>query len=227
MIFAGIQKSSMVDYPGQLACVLFAPRCNYSCYYCHNRALLDGSWEALDMQEILDFLQKRRGMLDAVVVSGGEASLQPDLPDFLRTLKEMGYLTKLDSNGASPHIIAKLLLQQLCDYYAVDYKAPAARYREFCGSAGDAARVLESIQMLLRNGVDFEVRTTVTPQLTERDLLRMARELPLLPRWTLNPYRIPDDYPEQEAYRVCVKPHSAAELEAFKEALRAIQPNVR
>ncbi len=226
MLISGIQKSSLVDYPGQIACVLFAPGCNYNCYYCHNRSLIEGKLPPLSMDTVLDFLHSRRAVLDAVVLSGGEVTLQQDLIPFIQQIKELGYLIKLDTNGANPQAVAKTLLMRLCDYYAVDYKAPAERYREFCGEEGDAARVQETIRLLSHSGVPFEVRTTLTPQLTELDLIIMARELPPLPRWSLNPYRIPDDFPDRERYRVCVQPYTKNELEGMKKAVREVQPNV-
>lgn len=226
MIISGIQKTSLVDYPGKVACVLFTPGCNYNCYYCHNRSLLDGSLPVMDMDEIRAFLEKRKGILDAVVVSGGEAVLQEGLAAFLSELKDMGYLVKLDTNGSGPAAVAELLLTKLCDYYAVDYKAPAARYREFAGEQGDAARVLKTIRLLQNSGTAFEVRTTVTPLLRERDLRSMAKELPALTRWVLNPYRIPEQYLPRDAYRIRQTPYTEKEIAVLRESVRDLQPGV-
>ena len=181
MTVAGIVKSSLIDFPGLVSCVLFTPGCNYDCFYCQNRPLIGGPWTPLDQSELWDFLNRRVGQLDGVVVTGGEPTLQPDLTDFLEALKRLGYKVKLDTNGSSPDVVGKILGSGLADYFAVDYKAPAVRYGEICGGAADAADVLETIRLLKDRGADFEARTTVIPQLGEVDLIQMARELPEVP----------------------------------------------
>ena len=181
MIVSGMIKSSLVDYPGNIACVLFVPGCNYDCFFCHNRMLIDGTHDVLDPDYVREFLRKRVGKLDGVVISGGEPTLQADLVPFIKAVKGLGYKVKLDTNGSAPRVVKRLLLENLCDYYAVDYKATAERYPEICGSAANAQTVLETIHLLIDYGVDFEIRTTVIPQLNENDLLRMSEELPQVP----------------------------------------------
>jgi pyruvate formate lyase activating enzyme len=226
MTIAGIVKSSLIDYPGQIACVLFTPGCNYDCFYCQNRPLVDGPYTALDETELWDFLKRRAGQLDGVVVTGGEPTLWPDLADFLGRLKALGYRVKLDTNGSSPGVVENVFRRGLADTFAVDYKAPAARYKEICGETADAEKVLQTIRFLLDSGADFEVRTTVIPQLGEADLVQMARELPLLPRWTLNRFRKPETYLPRDAARVSVPPYTAQQISALAETLRSCQPNV-
>jgi pyruvate formate lyase activating enzyme len=225
MIVAGIVKSSLIDYPGHISCVLFAPGCNYDCFYCHNRPLVDGPYAATAHGELLDFLKKRAGQLDGVVVTGGEPTLQPDLADFLGGLKRLGYQVKLDTNGSNPAVVENVITAGLADYFAVDYKAPAGRYKELCAGAADAQAVLETIRLLKDRDADFEVRTTVVPQLGEDDLMQMARELPEVPRWTLNRYRKPEVYLPRDADKVDQIPYTAEQLGAFAETLRKWQPN--
>jgi pyruvate formate lyase activating enzyme len=226
MIVAGMAKCSLVDYPGLPAAVLFVPGCNYNCFFCHNRALIDGTHEVLELGVVRHFLEKRAGLLDAIVVSGGEPTLQKDLLPRLEELHYLGYRIKVDSNGSSPDVIAQILEQGLCDYFAIDYKAPAARYQEFCGKNADAQRVHETINLLMDASVDFEVRTTVIPSLDENDLIRIAEELPPLPRYALNPYRIPDNYLPVDEKRIRAKPHSPAEIESLRASLRSAQPHI-
>lgn len=224
MLIAGITKSSFIDYPGLVSCVLFVPGCNFDCFYCHNRPLIDGDYDLLDNESIMSFLKKRAGFLDAVVITGGEPTLQPDLISYMETINGLGYLLKLDTNGSLPDVIKRIINLGLCDYFAVDYKAPAARYEEICG--GSADKVLETINLLLDSGARFEVRTTVIPQLTELDILAMAKELPTLPIYVLNRYRKPDVYLFRDRKKVEKTPYSKLKIEEFKNIIRPFQPNV-
>ena len=226
MTISGMVKSSFLDYPGLVACVLFVPGCNYNCFYCHNRSLIDGTHEIILPGYVDDFLKKRTGMLDGMVISGGEPTLQPDLIPFLESVKALGYKLKLDTNGSMPKVIKELVKSGLCDYYAVDYKTPSERYQEICGPLADAGKVLETIRMLLASSAQFEVRTTVIPQLTDKDLLSMAHELPPLPRYVYNRYRLPQKYLPCHERLVHQPPCTQAQMEAFAGLIRPIQPHV-
>ena len=225
MIVSGMVKSSLVDYPSLVSAVLFTPGCNFDCYYCHNRQLINGSSESLDQVEIESFLAKRSGLLDAVVVTGGEPALHSDLIPFLESIKRHGYKIKLDSNGSAPQVIEEVLRSGLCDYFAIDYKAPIARYAEFCGKNANADAVLATITALIDTNAAFEVRTTVAPQLHEDDLVLMAKELPVLPRYVLNRYRLPEHYLPQDRDRILETPYSQEQIDAFAILLRKWQPN--
>ncbi len=226
MTVSGMVKSSFVDYPGLLACVLFVPGCNYNCFYCHNRQLIDGTHEIMLPGYVEDFLKRRAGMLDGVVISGGEPTLQPDLMFFLESIKSLGYKIKLDTNGSSPKVVREIWNAGLCDYFAVDYKAPKSRYREICGLEADAKKVLETIRMLYESSARFEVRTTVIPQLAEPDLILMAKELPPLPKYVLNKYRLPQKYLPCHRDLVNQTPYLQTQIEAFAGLIRPFQPNV-
>jgi len=225
MIFAGMVKSSLIDYPGKIATVLFAPGCDYNCFYCHNRAIIEDIDTLLDPVEIDEFLLKRRGLIDAIVVSGGEPTLHRDLIPFLARVKELGYLTKLDTNGSRPDVLKRILDAGVVDYFAVDYKAPVWRYKELCGPDADGDVVLETLVMLLWAGVDFEARTTVVPQLGEKDLIRMAKEMPPLPRYVLNPYRKPRLFRPEDADRVEVPPYPEKRIAQLAETVKLYQKN--
>ena len=224
MIISGMVKSSLIDYPGLIACVLFVPGCNYGCFFCHNRSLIDGTSEILNPGTVEDFLRKRAGLLDGAVITGGEPTLQPGLAEYAGMIKGLGYKIKLDTNGSSPKIIESLLEAGLCDYYAVDYKAPASRYEEICGGPG-AETALETIELLLEKNADFEVRTTVIPQLAEEDLITMAKELPVVPKYVLNRYRKPEKYLPRDSVRAEAGPYSQGKINEFAEIIKKYQPN--
>ncbi|MDL2220372.1 anaerobic ribonucleoside-triphosphate reductase activating protein [Eubacteriales bacterium OttesenSCG-928-N14] len=229
MRLSGIAKNSAVDYPGKLAATLFTPGCNYDCFYCHNRELLQANAPHLSLDEVLGFLKKRIGMLDGVVISGGEPTLQQDLADFIRLLNDMGYPVKLDTNGSNPAVVEVLLAQNLLDYVALDYKAPFARYGELCGgSAGqDAQAVMRTMQLLSQHlGADnWQLRTTVAPTLKESDILTMARELPVQAHcWVFNRYRIPQGYDDA---RLTLPTLTKQQLEGIFEELREVAGVVR
>lgn len=225
MNLSGVIKSSLIDFPGLISCVLFVPGCNYDCFYCHNRSLIDGSHIYLTPQSITDFLRKRAGLLDGVVISGGEPTLQSNLIPFIERLKDMGYQVKLDTNGSRPDVIKELLERKLCDYFAVDYKAPAEQYQEICGRRADALQVIETIRLLSDSRIPFEVRTTVIPQLGTEELKVMAQEIPSVPRYVLNRYKVPDKYPPKDEERIRKKTHTAEEIQAMAETLITWQPN--
>lgn len=226
MNISGIIKSSLIDYPGLISCVLFVPGCNYNCFYCHNRSLIDGSHILITPQYVDDFLRKRAGLLDGVVISGGEPTLQNDLISFILSLKLMGYKVKLDTNGSRPDVVEEVIKLGLCDYFAVDYKAPAEQYPMICGAHADADQVRKTIRLLSEQSVPFEVRTTVIPQLGSEELIRMAKEFPQVPRYVLNRYRVPEKYLPQEEERVRQKPHTSEEIRALADLITVWQPNV-
>ncbi|XFA98484.1 anaerobic ribonucleoside-triphosphate reductase activating protein [Candidatus Izemoplasma sp. B36] len=226
MIFAGITKSSLLDYPGNISIVLYTPGCNYDCFYCHNRELIEDLTEKISIEDIMDLLNKRIGLIDSVVISGGEPTLHFDLIPFLKKVKSMGYLTKLDTNGSNPEVIKNCIEEDVVDYYAVDYKAPASRYKEIVRSNADAEVVLETINLLIENSKTFEVRTTVIPQLSINDLIQMAKELPKLPRYVLNPYRTPVNYLPKDEELVKTPPYSESEIAEMASIIKLYQTNV-
>ena len=226
MEFCGLTKTSSLDYPGKIAAVLFAPGCNYDCFYCHNRALLEKQAPRLDPAEVEEFLEKRRGLVDAVVLTGGEATLQAGLADFAKELHKKGYLVKLDTNGSNPEIVEKLLKQHLLDYMALDYKAPWDRYREICGGAADPEAVQKTLNLLLDSVIDFELRTTVIRQLSEKDLVSMAKSIPQVPHYMLQQYKEPPYFKPEDQFRVKQKPYGLLTLIELAGKISAYQPGV-
>ena len=174
MKIAGLQKMTLLDYPGKVACTVFLPGCNFSCPFCHNAELLEGNAPVvMDDKELLAFLEKRRGILDAVCITGGEPTLHPGLGDLMRAIKEMGYLVKLDTNGYRPGVLKQLAADGVVDYVAMDIKNSPARYAETVGLvAMDLTAVEESMTFLMEGDLDYEFRTTVVAQLHSEDSIR-------------------------------------------------------
>lgn len=179
MRIGGLQKLTLLDYPGKVACTVFSAGCNLRCPFCHNAPLVLGEPGAcgLSEAEFFAFLQKRARVLDGVCVSGGEPLLQPDLPDFLRRVKALGLLVKLDTNGTFPGRLKELAAQGLVDTVAMDVKTAPAHYGEAVGIPGfDASPVSESIRFLLGGTLDYEFRTTAVRGLHTAAILREAAQ---------------------------------------------------
>ncbi|MDD3478661.1 MAG: anaerobic ribonucleoside-triphosphate reductase activating protein [Candidatus Izemoplasmatales bacterium] len=225
MIVSGMIKTSFVDYPGNIATVVFTPGCNYDCYYCHNRRLIEGLEDLIPMEDVFAYLKKRIGLIDGVVVTGGEPTLQRDLEAFLQQVKQLGYLVKLDTNGSHPDVIHHLIEKHLLDYVAIDYKAPREKYRLITRGDGDGDLVLETIDMLRMSGIDFEVRTTVIPQLELHDLIRMAEEMAPVPKYVLNPFKPIEYFKAEDAWLLEASIYSEEEIRQFAEAIKLYQPH--
>lgn len=161
MEISGIQKLTLLDFPGQCACTVFLAGCNLRCPFCHNASLVTGhAPTAMEEAEFFAFLKKRRGLLDGVCVTGGEPTLRRDLPEFLRKIREAGYLVKLDTNGTNPKMLRQLIDEKLVDYVAMDIKSSPDRYTATCGGIDALDSVRESAALLMESGVDYEFRTT-------------------------------------------------------------------
>lgn len=161
MFISGIQKMTLLDFPGKCACTVFLAGCNLRCPFCHNAGLvLTNPEPVMEDEAFFAFLKKRKGLLDGVCVTGGEPTLRKDLPDFIRKIKDMGYLVKLDTNGSNPAMLEGMLDENLPDYVAMDIKNCPHRYRETCGGVDILPQVQESIALLRESNVEYELRTT-------------------------------------------------------------------
>lgn len=163
----GLQKMTLLDYPGKVACTVFLGGCDFRCPFCHNYELADGSAPAvMDDAALMAFLEKRRGLLDGVAITGGEPCLRPDLPALMRRMRDMGYAVKLDTNGSHPDRLAAILSEGLADYVAMDIKNSPDKYAQTCGlEAIDLAPIRESVRLLIDGEADYEFRTTVVDEL--------------------------------------------------------------
>ena len=177
MKITGLQKMTLLDFPGRIACTVFLQGCNFRCPFCHNSDLLDFTPEGeIPVEELLSFLKKRRGMLEGVCITGGEPTVQRDLPDLLRAIKALGYPVKLDTNGSNPTMLKALVAEGLVDYVAMDIKNSREKYGLTAGVPGlSMDKIEESMAFLLSDAVDYEFRTTVVRELHhEKDFQNMA-----------------------------------------------------
>lgn len=161
MDISGLQKTTLLDYPGYVACTVFLGGCNLRCPFCHNAPLvLKNPAPQMQEEEFLAFLRKRRGVLDGVCITGGEPTLRAGLPEFIGKIRELGFRVKLDTNGTNPGMLETLLKDGLLDYVAMDIKNSPRRYRETCGGVDALEAVRQSAALLMEGGVDYEFRTT-------------------------------------------------------------------
>lgn len=196
MLVSGLQKLSLLDYPGKVACVVFTPGCNLRCGFCHNpefvlpEKLLSIKASFLEEREFFDFLKKRQGILDAVSICGGEPTMHQDLPDFCRRIKELGFLVKLDTNGSHPEILAHLLEKNLIDYVAMDVKHIWSKYQEITGRDIEISKYQESIKLIIDSAPDYEFRTTVIDGVhSQEDILEIASYIQGAKAYYLQNYR--------------------------------------
>ena len=172
MNIGGLQKLTLLDYPGKAACTVFTVGCNLRCPFCHNASLVTGKVGS-NIQDLAAFFEKRRGILDGVCVTGGEPLLQPDLGEFLNFIRSFGFSVKLDTNGTLPDRLKKIINERLVDYIAMDIKSSASRYSQAVGIAmDDTSPVFESISAIMDSGLEYEFRTTVVKELHTPDTMR-------------------------------------------------------
>ncbi len=163
LIIGGIQKTTLIDFPQKIAAIVFTQGCNFSCGYCHNPELLgvQNKSNRQNTEDFFKFLDKRKGKLDGVVITGGEPTLQSGLYEFIRKIKTMDFAVKLDTNGSNPQILQKLIEDSLLDYVAMDIKAPFDKYSQITGVNVNINNILRSINLITKNNIDYEFRTTV------------------------------------------------------------------
>lgn len=190
-LIGGFQKLSLIDYPGKVASVVFTQGCNFRCPFCHNRELVIPSdfRTPIPEEEVISFLFKRQEKIQGVVVTGGEPTIQPDLLPFLRKIKDLGYLVKLDTNASRPQVISQLLTENLVDFFAVDIKASQEHYPELAGVEVSIPDIRQSVDLILKSGVEHMFRTTVIkPLFFSGDLEEIAKMIASARRYTLQQF---------------------------------------
>lgn len=226
MKIAGYLKTSLIEWPGKISSVIFVPGCNWRCPFCHNADLVDPKrikkLPQIAEKEILTDLKKRKKWIDGVVVTGGEPTLQPDLPAFLQKCRTLGFVTMLETNGSKPTMIRKLLQLKLLDYLAMDIKGPLKE------------EIKKSLKIILKSGVPFELRTTVVPTIHNPKILKqMARQLEKIFReshhtqfvgWVLQTFQ-PNNCLEPKFEKI--KPFSRIELENLLKTVKKVIPQAR
>lgn len=225
MLIYGIQKTTLVDYPGHIATTLFTGGCNFRCPYCHNGDLVTGfsDMQSYGEPEVFQHLEQRKGVLEGVVISGGEPTLQSDLPDFIRKVKSHGYLVKLDTNGTNPKMLKELVRDGLIDYVAMDIKHSRVKYPTIANWDSLAMDdILESVAFLKSNPVDYEFRTTLCTDLhKETDITAIGMWLAGAKAYYLQPYKESD-----QVLNPGFHPHTPEKLHDFVTILSAFVDKV-
>lgn len=225
MNISGIQKLTLLDFPGKLACTVFTSGCNFRCPFCHNASLvLPGMSDHIDEQEVFSFLKKREGILEGVCITGGEPCLQPDLETFIRKVRDIGFSVKLDTNGSFPEKLSSLLEKGLLDYVAMDIKTSKERYSEVCGVQNEKLleNVQKSVEILKSSSVPHEFRTTTARELqTKEDFEKIGRWLSGEKRYFIQQYEASGELVGDE-----MTPYEKEELTEFAKVMKNFVENV-
>lgn len=233
MIIGGLQKTSLIDFPGRLACTIFTQGCNFACPFCHNKDLVKGKGKGLiDEDYFFDFLEKRRNILEGVCITGGEPCLQTDLVGFCQKIKSFGLEIKLDTNGSRPEVLEELIRgaiheSPVLDMVAIDVKARWEDYEKAVGVKVDLENVKRSMEMIVKSGLEYELRTTVVPKIHNRgSLIQLAKELKELGGknvvWVLQKFRASENCLDKK-YRD-MESFSDDEMEEFLKAVKKVLP---
>jgi pyruvate formate lyase activating enzyme len=223
MIFAGLEKCTLIDYPGHTACMVYTIGCNFRCPYCHNPELVDETAEGnYSEEDVLAFLETRKGLLDGIVITGGEPTMHDDLLAFMEKVKARGFLVKLDSNGTRPGMLRQAIEKGIVDYIAMDVKSPLAKYATVVARPVDLEKIGESIRLIMSSPVEYEFRTTVVKALlSEEDLMQIGEDIRGARRYVLQAF-VPTKILNPQ-FRKKVS-YTNEELESFRQAL---QPYVK
>lgn len=237
MKIGGLQKLSLLDYPGYIAAIIFTQGCNFQCQFCYNPMLVwpasrEGSklkykapsndWgqeghSGISEYDLFVFLKKRAGKLDAVVITGGEPTLHPDLPEFIEKIRQLGYKIKLDTNGTNPTILEKLLKQKLVDYIAMDIKAPEKKYEKVTGVKINLDDIKKSIKLIMNSELPYEFRTTMVPGLHgSEDIAGIGKLIQGARLWYLQQFKSDTDLVNKQLEGE--KAYTKKDLEKIQEA---------
>jgi len=182
MLIGGLQRTTLIDYPSKVAATIFTIGCNFNCSFCHNPELVDS--QKIKKQPIIqeniffDFLKSRKGLLDGVCITGGEPTIQADLIEFIKKIKQDNFLVKLDTNGSKPKILKKLLQENLVDYIAMDIKSSLSKYSRMAGKQIDIKNIQQSVNLIQQSKIDYEFRTTIVPNfIDEKEIQKIGKWL--------------------------------------------------
>jgi len=223
MIIDGFQKLTLLDYPGFVACIIFTRGCNFKCSYCQNSLLISHEKKGeFSEEEIFDYLKKRKGVLDGVVISGGEPLLQSNLISFVQRVKELGLLVKIDTNGSNPKLLEQLIDNKLVDYVAMDIKNIFNKYALTIGVKTNVDNIKHSIEILKQGKVDYEFRTTIVKELhTLEDILEIAKMVGKNSKFYLQNFELSENVLNKELHGF-----TREELIEIKEKLKDEYPNL-
>lgn len=220
MKIGGIQKTSLLDYPNSISAIIWTVGCNFRCPFCYNKDIVLGNVAIIPEEEVLAFLQKRKGLLESLVISGGEPLMQEDVGEFIKKVKNLGYLVKIDTNGTYPEKLKELIDQKLVDYVAMDVKAPKNKYDKLTGVKTDIEKIEKSIEIIKNSAIEYEFKTTFAPELlTKEDIVEIAKWLEGSKRFYLQQFK--NDVPLISPKLENTAPYSKEKL---IETLQAIKP---
>ncbi len=215
----GLQKTTLVDYPGKVASTVFLGGCNMRCPYCHNPSLVFKTAERISEEDLLKTLSENKKWIDAVCVTGGEPTIQADFPSFARNLKDLGFLVKLDTNGTNPKMISELINANLLDYIAMDIKGAPEDYEKSCGVNVDIALVKKSTEIIMESSIDYEFRTTVVPGFfDENTAKKIGAWLQGAKKYYLQQFVASGKMIDPKMHEI--KPYSKKERKTFAEILK-------
>jgi len=223
MKIAGYLKSSLIDYPDTLASVVYSPKCNFNCGFCHNKDLVYNSDEMMHQDVVLKHLKKRKKILDGVVISGGEPTLQQNLKPFIKEIKSLGFKVKLDTNGYKPEILESLLKDDLIDYVAMDIKNSPCKYQQTVDKKQFDIKAIEhSIEMIKLASVDYEFRTTwIKEYHDDNDIIGIGSLIEGSKRYVLQQYEFSDKQIKNETFNY----YTLEEMSRFQNEFK-VQYNV-
>lgn len=226
MLIKGFQRVSLIDYPGKLCSIVFVGGCNFRCSYCYNIELVETpeKLKTIPEEEIINFMKKRKGLLDGVCITGGEPTIQKGLEEFAKKIKDMGFLVKVDTNGSNPEILKKLIEKKLVDYIAMDIKAPLEKYEKIIKVTVDLEKIQESIDLIRKSYIDYEFRTTVVPKFfDEKDATVIGNWLKGSKNYYIQQFR-PGKTLDVKLKNE--KPYAPEKLKKFAEILKPFFDNV-
>ena len=226
MKIGGIQKTSLIDYPNKVCAVFFASGCNFRCPYCYNPELVFNKTELINEKWIYNFLEKRKNYLDAILLSGGEITIQPDFIEFVKRIKQYGYLVGIETNGSKPDAIKKLIDSRLTDFIAMDIKSDLETYEKVACARLDKGKIKKSVELIKDSNVDYEFRTTVVPGLfNEETAIKIGAWLNGSKKYVLQQFNNDKDMINKSFKRK--KPYTVDKLKKFKEILEPYIKDVR
>ena len=218
MKIGGLQKFSLIDYPGKIACSIFLSGCDFRCRFCHNPELVFNEESNFSEKEVLDFLEKRKGKLEGVCITGGEPLINNDLIEFLKKIKNLGYEIKIDTNGSNPELLKKIIENKLVDYIALDIKADKDNYNLISGTEIDTKKIEESLRIIINSGIDYEVRTTAVRNYNNLEKIGKWLSNFKIKKYVIQNFVIRDKLIDNNFKKI--KQYSEEELNEIKEVIK-------
>ena len=220
MKIGGFQKTTLLDYPEQISSIIWTVGCNFNCPFCYNVDVVNKTAKTISEEEVFSYLQKRKNVIDGLVISGGEPFLQKDIISFCEKVKKMGYLVKIDTNGTFPEKLKQILDKKLVDYIAMDVKAPKKKYSDLAGKKVDIKKIQKSIDIIRESGVDYEFKTTFVPGLlTKNDIKEIGKWLDGSEKYFIQQFK--NNIPTLSSNLQTTKSYSEEEL---LDALEEVKP---